>query len=47
MDKRVLALYGGDLSKINVDPRKRAKVEAKYGHLGPAATGESPMATSA
>lgn len=37
MDKRVLALYDGDLSKINVDPRKRAKVEARYGHLGPSA----------
>ncbi|MEZ5176900.1 MAG: alkane 1-monooxygenase [Acidimicrobiales bacterium] len=33
MDKRVLALYDGDLSKINVDPRKRAKVERRYGHL--------------
>jgi alkane 1-monooxygenase len=31
MDRRVLDLYGGDLSKINVDPRKRDKLEARYG----------------
>lgn len=31
MDRRVLDLYDGDLSKINVCPRKRAKVEARYG----------------
>jgi len=37
MDHRVLDLYDGDLSKINVDPRKRAKVEAKYADYVPAA----------
>ncbi|MEZ5145304.1 MAG: alkane 1-monooxygenase [Acidimicrobiales bacterium] len=37
MDHRVLDLYGGDLSKINVDPRHEAKVEAKYGDYVPAA----------
>jgi alkane 1-monooxygenase len=37
MDHRVLDLYGGDLSKINVDPRHRAKVEARYGDYVPAA----------
>jgi len=32
MDHRVLDLYDGDLSRINVDPRNRAKVEARYGN---------------
>ncbi len=31
MDHRVLDLYDGDLDRINVDPRKRAKLEARYG----------------
>ncbi len=30
MDKRVLALYGGDVTKANVQPSKRAKLLAKY-----------------
>ena len=29
---RVLAHYGGDLSKVNIHPRMRDKVLAKYGH---------------
>ena len=38
MDKRVLALphINGDLSKVNIDPDKRAAIHAKYGS-GPAA----------
>ena len=31
MDHRVLAHYGGDLSRINIHPRVRDKVIAKYG----------------
>lgn len=31
MDHRVLAHYGGDITKVNVHPRVRAKVMAKYG----------------
>jgi len=31
MDKRVLALYGGDITKVNIDPRKRDKIVARYG----------------
>jgi alkane 1-monooxygenase len=33
MDKRLLALpqIRGDLSKVNVDPRCRAALEARYG----------------
>jgi alkane 1-monooxygenase len=31
MDHRVLDVYGGDLTKINIDPRKRDKVLARYG----------------
>ncbi len=31
MDHRVLDVYDGDLSRINVDPRNRSKVEARYG----------------
>jgi len=33
MDKRLLALptVQGDLSRVNVDPRRRAALEARYG----------------
>ncbi len=31
MDHRVLAHYGGDITKVNVDPRRRAKILARYG----------------
>jgi len=31
MDPRVLALHDGDITKINVDPRKRDKIYARYG----------------
>ena len=31
MDPRVIAHFGGDLSRANIQPRKRAKILAKYG----------------
>ncbi|MCB1250954.1 MAG: fatty acid desaturase, partial [Acidimicrobiales bacterium] len=31
MDHRVLDVYDGDLSKINIDPRKRDRIVARYG----------------
>lgn len=31
MDPRLLAQAGGDLGRINVDPRRRARIEARYG----------------
>ncbi|WP_225724948.1 MULTISPECIES: alkane 1-monooxygenase [unclassified Nocardia] len=34
MDKRVLAHYGGDITRANIDPAKRDKVIARYGHAG-------------
>jgi alkane 1-monooxygenase len=43
MDKRVLAHYGGDVTLANIDPRKSAKVLAKYG----SAAGADPARASA
>jgi alkane 1-monooxygenase len=43
MDKRVLAHYGGDVTLANIDPRKSAKVLAKYGF----AAGADPAQASA
>jgi alkane 1-monooxygenase len=31
MDHRVLEHYGGDISKVNMQPRLRAKALARYG----------------
>ncbi|MFI1914110.1 alkane 1-monooxygenase [Nocardia sp. NPDC020380] len=31
MDHRVLAHYGGDITRVNIQPRKRSRVLAKYG----------------
>lgn len=31
MDPRVLAQYDGDITKVNVDPRKRDRIYARYG----------------
>ena len=31
MDQRVLAVYGGDITLANLDPRKRQRLIAKYG----------------
>jgi alkane 1-monooxygenase len=30
MDHRVLAHYGGDITKVNVQPRRRDKIVARY-----------------
>jgi alkane 1-monooxygenase len=37
MDKRVLAHYGGDITRANIHPPKRAQVLAKYGRRDAAA----------
>jgi alkane 1-monooxygenase len=37
MDKRVLAHYSGDVTQANIQPRKRAKVLAKYPSVTPGA----------
>ena len=37
MDHRVMAHYGGDIGRVNVHPRLRAKVLAKYGTDGDSA----------
>ena len=42
MDKRVVAHYGGDLTRANIHPRKRAKVLAKYGT--PTVAGDATVA---
>jgi alkane 1-monooxygenase len=31
MDQRVLDHYDGDITKVNIQPSKRAKILAKYG----------------
>jgi alkane 1-monooxygenase len=31
MDHRVLAHYDGDISRVNIDPRRREKILARYG----------------
>jgi alkane 1-monooxygenase len=31
MDPRVLAVYDGDITRVNVDPRKRDRIYARYG----------------
>lgn len=31
MDKRVLEVYNGDITKVNIQPSKRAKILARYG----------------
>lgn len=36
MDPRVVAHFGGDVSRANIVPRKRAKILAKYGAAQPA-----------
>jgi alkane 1-monooxygenase len=43
MDKRVLAHYGGDVTQANIQPRRRARILARY---APAAT-EAPAAPAA
>jgi alkane 1-monooxygenase len=34
MDKRVLEVYGGDITRVNIQPSKRAEILAKYGASG-------------
>lgn len=41
MDKRVLAVYDGDITKVNVDPRKRDRIYAKYGATPAPATADA------
>jgi alkane 1-monooxygenase len=41
MDPRVLAHYGGDMSRANISPRKRARVLARYGTTASAPAAES------
>jgi alkane 1-monooxygenase len=31
MDQRVLDHYQGDITKVNIDPRRRQKILARYG----------------
>ncbi len=38
MDKRVLALYDGDITKVNVDPRRRDRIYARHGVVPAAAS---------
>jgi alkane 1-monooxygenase len=35
MDKRVMAHYGGDLSRVNVHEPARARLQARWGHVKP------------
>ena len=37
MDHRVLAHYGGDITRVNIAPRRRDKILARYGATEPAA----------
>ncbi|MGQ3058861.1 MAG: alkane 1-monooxygenase, partial [Nevskia sp.] len=39
MDKRVLAVYGGDVTKANIQPSKRQQILAKYGASEATSTG--------
>ena len=39
--KRLLAWAGGDITKVNVDPRKRAELYARYGAALPDSSGSS------
>ena len=42
MDPRVLAHFGGDISRANISPRKRAHVLARYAAVGSARTSAEP-----
>lgn len=39
MDRRVLAVYGGDITRVNIQPSLRAKILARYGAPVATATG--------
>ena len=34
MDHRVLAHYDGDITRVNIDPRRRARILARHGAAG-------------
>jgi alkane 1-monooxygenase len=42
MDPKLVAHYRGDLSRINLDPQRRAELLAKYGQSGAAVTPQPP-----
>ena len=48
MDHRVLEHYQGDITRVNIQPSKRAKILARYGGAAPAAgpetVAEAPVA---
>ncbi|MBC6448587.1 fatty acid desaturase [Actinokineospora xionganensis] len=46
MDPRVVAHFGGDLTKANISPRKRDKILAKYGTAATAPSAEVPADTA-
>ncbi len=37
MDHRVLDHYDGDITRVNIEPRRREKILARYGASDPAA----------
>jgi alkane 1-monooxygenase len=46
MDPRVLAHFGGDITRANIEPRKRARVLARYGARTGCATGPVSVAAT-
>lgn len=42
MDRRLLAAVGGDLARVNVDPRRRAVLERRHGSTLSTVTGTAP-----
>jgi alkane 1-monooxygenase len=44
MDRRLLEHYGGDVTRANIQPRKRDKLLRRYGGGGGAAAGEAAVA---
>jgi alkane 1-monooxygenase len=47
MDPRVLAHYGGDVTRANIDPRKREKVLRRYGRGSGSGSGSAAPARAA
>ncbi len=45
MDPKVLAVYDGDITKVNVHPRKRERIYARYGATVPASAAAADGAT--
>ncbi|WP_269782091.1 fatty acid desaturase [Nocardioides sp. R-C-SC26] len=46
MDPRVVAHYGGDMTRANIHPRKRERVLARYGAAATLTTGAAATATA-